>query len=392
MKQLLFFLLCGLVAFGNRSVVGEEITLANQFRTAESVYAIKLISSRKPDRAKQVRGQTTYEIVKPLVETKATRKLGETIEMRYFEDGSIGDSFLYFDQSEAKYSRDWKYLARMDLSDLGYLTESPTEKTTDADRLSYYMKFLIHSNAEIAYDAIVELGCISLSVITAHKETLNPEILRKCIRIHQSEISDQVTLYPTLLGLCGTDDDAKMFEAEIVREYRVDEEFRLVSGFMTGYLLLRHEPGLKFLEDHKLLKQERFSERYAVMQSLRFMWLYGEDRISKDRLRQSMRIYLDMPEFTDLAIVDLGRWEDWSISDRLMKLYGKPEYDNPNIKRAIIRFYLTAEATKPKDANEPLPAHVVTAQRHLKSLREKDPETVKTAEEFFLMPKEMPSK
>jgi hypothetical protein len=32
-----------------------------------------------------------------------------------------------------------------------------------------------------------------------------------------------------------------------------------------------------------------------------------------------------------------------------------------------------------------LPEHVVTAQKHLKTLREKDPEMVKAAEEFFFL-------
>ena len=34
---------------------------------------------------------------------------------------------------------------------------------------------------------------------------------------------------------------------------------------------------------------------------------------------------------------------------------------------------------------QPLPEHVVVAQKHLKALREKDPETVKAAEEFFYL-------
>ena len=50
-----------------------------------------------------------------------------------------------------------------------------------------------------------------------------------------------------------------------------------------------------------------------------------------------------------------------------------------------VEFFLTAEAVKPNDPKEPLPEHVVIAQKHLKTLREKDPETVKAAEEFFYL-------
>ena len=155
---------------------------------------------------------------------------------------------------------------------------------------------------------------------------------------------------------------------------------------MGGYLLLAGEKALTTLEDAKLRnKKAAFSETYATMNALRFMWTYGDNHISKDRLRQSMRIILDRPELADLVIVDLGRWEDWSVADRLMELYGSAGYDIPSTKRAIVRFYLTAEATKPKDEKAALPAHVVTAQKHLKKLRETDPETVHSAEEFFYL-------
>ena len=187
-----------------------------------------------------------------------------------------------------------------------------------------------------------------------------------------------------MTGLCGKEEDADYLKSRLLEPV---EGFRLgIDGMMGGYLLLAGEKGLQVLEDAKLRnKTVPFSETYATMQALRFMWTYGDEHISKDRLRQSMRIILDRPELADLVIVDLGRWQDWSVSDRLMELYGAAGYDIPSTKRAIVRFYLTAEASKPKDATESLPPHVVTAQKHLKTLRETDPDTVKAAEEFFFL-------
>ena len=187
-----------------------------------------------------------------------------------------------------------------------------------------------------------------------------------------------------MTGLSGTDEDAEYLKGRLLEPV---EGFRLgIDGMMGGYLLLAGEKGLEVLEDAKLRsKTVPFNETYATMQALRFMWTYGDEQISKDRLRQSMRIILDRPELADLVIVDLGRWQDWSVADRLMELYGSAGYDIPSTKRAIVRFYLTMEAAKPKEAQEPFPAHVVTAQTHLKTLREKDPETVKAAEEFFFL-------
>jgi len=125
-----------------------------------------------------------------------------------------------------------------------------------------------------------------------------------------------------------------------------------------------------------------FSETYAAMQALRFMWTYGE-RIDKERLRESMRILLDRPELADLVIADLARWEDWSIIDRLMSLYDAEEYGIPSIKRAIVRYMLVASKNKPEEGAAA--DHVKKAQKYLDTLRKTDPKTVKQAERFFFV-------
>jgi hypothetical protein len=128
-----------------------------------------------------------------------------------------------------------------------------------------------------------------------------------------------------------------------------------------------------------------FSETYSAMQSLRFMWTYGDGRISKDRLRQSMRVLLSRPELSDLVIADLARWKDWSVQDRLMGYYGADDYDIPSIKRAIVRYMLAATKDMPKGDDVPMPEHVRKAKKNLVELRERDPKTVREAERFFFL-------
>ena len=114
-----------------------------------------------------------------------------------------------------------------------------------------------------------------------------------------------------------------------------------------------------------------------------------------------------------------------------MSLYGEGDYNIPSIKRAIVRYLLTAAKVNPPKANPPkgddpkktditvaanspkpeelpattksdlpkgddpknsdsakpieLPAHVLQARASLETLREKDPKTVKDAERFFFL-------
>ena len=97
-----------------------------------------------------------------------------------------------------------------------------------------------------------------------------------------------------------------------------------------------------------------------------------------------MRILLDRPELADLVITDLARWQDWSIAEKLMDLYGAEEYNIPSIKRAIVRYFLVAKRATGED-EDVTPEHVQVAEAYLEELRESDPDTVKAAERFFFL-------
>ncbi len=55
-----------------------------------------------------------------------------------------------------------------------------------------------------------------------------------------------------------------------------------------------------------------------------------------------MEILLDRPTFAETAIKTLSRWKDWSIQQKLMRLYGTKDYDVDSTKREIIRFMIAS--------------------------------------------------
>ena len=167
---------------------------------------------------------------------------------------------------------------------------------------------------------------------------------------------------------------------------------------MAGYILLRGESGLKTLEDAKMrTKVARdaagkevplpFSETYAVMQALRFLWTYEPNLIPTDRLKESMRILLDRQELADLVITDLARWKDWTLQDRLMAMYDDEKFAIPAIRRAIVRYlyYCSQEKGTPAaDGSETRPEIALKAEANLKLLEQKDPKTVSDANRFLV--------
>jgi hypothetical protein len=188
-----------------------------------------------------------------------------------------------------------------------------------------------------------------------------------------------------MIGLCGDESDADMLEKRILVK---SDEFRLgIDGLMGGYLLIKKDKGLDVLDKYKLQdKKIPFSETFSAMQALRFMWTYGTGRIAPERLRQSMRLLLDRPEMVDLVIADLARWQDWSIQEKLMGMYGEGAYDIPSVKRAIIRFMLVSSKDVGDSAAADVPPHAKKGKEYLAELRKRDPKMVSEAERFFIVP------
>jgi hypothetical protein len=193
---------------------------------------------------------------------------------------------------------------------------------------------------------------------------------------------EHLRAYGIWISLIGDKTDVPILKELVHRERN---EFGIeVDGVFTGYLMLGGEPALADLEQTKLhVTTTPFFEAYAGLKALRHAWVHGTDRFSHDRLKLSLRGLLKRQAMFDLVVIQLATWHDWSVADQLIGMYGKAGYDIPPYKRAIIRYYLIADATQPQDSNAPLPEHVLKARQHLHTLREKDPDTVKVAEEFF---------
>jgi len=327
-------------------------------------------------------GSTEYEVLE-VVQQPAGSKLakGSKISLVRYRAGKKGDQFLLLGTKGGAVI-DWGSPMEVTPASFAYMKNAPKPERPVPERLRYFVKYLEHPDQTIATDAYGEFANAAYGDITQLAKDLPRDNLRKWIVDPQVSPS-RLGLYGLLLGLCGTKDDVPVLEKKILD---AGEEFRLgVDGVMGGYLLLTGEEGLSLLDEKKLAnKQAPFSETYAAMQALRFMWQYGENRIPAERLRQSMRLLLDRPELADLVIADLARWKDWSVQDRLMELYGREEYDIPSIKRAVVRYMLASTKDIPEGTSEE-PAHVARGKKALAELEAKDPKTVSEAKRFFFI-------
>jgi hypothetical protein len=376
-----------------------SLTLTEQVAQADAVVLVKWVGGQ-PAKVSDA-GSTEFEVV-DIVHQPDGGKLvkGSKINLIRYRAARAGDQFMLFG-TKAEGAIEWGSPLEVSKAAYDYMRNSPKPDLIAIERLRYFLKYLETGDKMIADDAFGEFANAAYTDVAK----LSPDLPREKLRawLTSSDIAPgRLGLYGMMLGLCGNAEDAKAMEEKVLEQ---SGDFRLgIDGIMGGYLLLTGDQGLALLEDKKLKNTKApFSETYAAMQALRFMWQYGDNRISAERLREAMRILLDRPELADLVIADLSRMKDWSVQDKLMKLYDD-EANIPSVKRAIVRYMLSstkdtgekkldtaasggAAAISPGAASPAveLPLHVIKGQQCLVELEQKDPKTVSEAKRFFLL-------
>lgn len=355
-----------------------SLTLSEQVAQANASALVQWAKGTQGNSEAGDIGSTDYSVVEVINAGETGLKKGDTITLPRYRAGKEGDLFLLLGTKGTEL--EWGSPIEITETGFNYVRQAPSPEAVPLVRLSYFVQFLEYPDELISNDAYGEFANAPYKDIVPLAGQLPSDKVREWLT-NPDVAPTRLGLYGLLLGLCGTEEDAALMKEKILQK---SDDFRLgIDGVMGGYLLLTGEEGLTVIDEQKLANRDvPFSETYAAMQALRFMWTYGQ-RIDPERLRESMRILLDRAELADLVIADLARWEDWSIIDRLMNLYGAEGYEIPSIKRAIVRYMLVASKDEPEEGADN--SHIAKAEEYLNQLREQDPKTVKQAERFFFV-------
>lgn len=319
-------------------------------------------------------GNTRFRTVERLrgPEGKLTFLKGDAITLPRELNGVRGQRCLLFGRKEDEVT--WE--SPVPLSDEAerYLRKSPAADDPVEKRLEYFLEHLESKDAVVAMDSMAEFAVVPLSDVAAIAAKLPREKLRTWLSDKQT-VPHRLGLYGMMLGLCGTTEDAELLQSMIETP---KSEFPLgLDGITFGYLLLTKSEGLNVIDRSKLQPMTTKSEVVSsIMAALRVMWTDGGERIPRERLRQSMRLCLNRPETAERAIADLARWEDWSLQDRLMSLYGAKDFDDSHTRKAIVSYLVIASKSKSAEVK-------LQARKNLDKLRERDPAIVKDVERKF---------
>lgn len=334
-------------------------------------------------------GATTYRVVDVAKSKGSTIKTGDFIVLK---GSTINTAGTLYSLSAGDLSKGWHRPGEVNAAVWQYvkaLPPPPTEESETAERAMWFVPYLEHEEPGIAQDAYQEVSRLSYPDLKLVAAKISREQLRQWITARRAQESD-IGTYSLCLASYRNKEDTKFFR-EIIVDLKGDgsDTYRMgINGVMCGYVICGGETALGEIDELRLRatsftnangesNELPFSETYAGIEMLRLLWNEEQEVVSKDRLKQSMRILLDRPTLADLAVGYLSRWEDWASSPRVMRLFDESN-DINGTKRAVVRYFMTCVKVTDAESRE----HVA-AKQHLETLKEKDLKIYKQVERFF---------
>lgn len=297
-------------------------TLSEKLAEADEACLVRFLSSEDGEELSMQK--TVFQVLR-LMKPSDDFQVDSRIEIPIGVTAKEGDVYLLFGQkNEGKV--EWSLPDEMNDEIIAYVEQAPSpEARSKSERLVYFFNCLGNSNSKISNDAFGEFARAELSEVQRMIEQLPEQSdrktsrasvrakLRKWLDDSSPTLDVRRGFYGMLLGMCGTDDDAKFLETMILAPIAPDKNRFWIEGVMAGYLMLRGESGLQLIVEKKLdslpkvvpISDPRLSDINAIRGTLSFLWDNRRPQFSEESLCVVMRRFLDRPEFADLVVANL---------------------------------------------------------------------------------------
>lgn len=253
----------------------------------------------------------------------------------YFGAGRKGDMFLLM--SVEGDSEEWNIPIPLNERCAKYVEKLPELPEAGADRLAFFQNYFEDKEDLLARDAFDEFARAPYEDVIDLKDRMQHDKLLGWV-LDPNIVTTRRRLYFTMLGVCGTKEDAEKIKQFII-ENREDAASGLDAA-IACYLSLLGKDGLPFIEKEFLANHDApYTQTYSAIMALRFHGT-SEKKVEMDELKASMRLMLDRPELADLVIPDLARWEDWTITDKLVDLFKNADEKTNWVRVPVVQYLL----------------------------------------------------
>ena len=175
-------------------------------------------------------------------------------------------------------------------------------------------------------------------------------------------------LYGSMLGHCG-----KAKHAALLQKLVQDPEKQVgtgVDGLLAGYVMLKPEEGWKYVTSVLNNPKADFGVRFAALRTARFFHDTRTDVVKPDQIVAAVAQMITQKDAADLGIEELRKWHCVELTERVLALKDQPAFTVPVVRRAVLRFALSASGN-------------AAAAAYVAEQRSRDPARVQDAEELL---------
>ncbi len=312
--------------------------------------------------------QATFVIDKVLKGEKFVRP-GIAFKAVYFGVAKLGTKFLFHGINQPVPV--WGTPIEMSAALEKYMEVVQALPSDRGERALKMQQYMLDQDAMVRQDAYNEFATTEYQDLQRVASRFDLKQIRENLKNIEHE-DNILALNYTLLGICGNTEDVPFLEGRLLA--KDDLQRNRLDALLGSYLMLKGEAGLPLIEKQFVepdLKKQNFSRLYRVLLALRF---HGDDgkSVGKEKISPVLQRFLDYPKYADLVILDLARWQDWSVVDRVMELYRDKENAAPFVRDPAIKYMRLC----------PLPV----AEGYLAEMQKIDPDAYKRAMLFPIMP------
>jgi len=208
--------------------------------------------------------------------------------------------------------------------------------------LDFYLPFLQSPSKEIASDAFLEFAKVSDFTLVEFSKKMSPALLKSWI-LDPKVPEERLGLYAFLLGGCGSESDISFLLAMLKsQDARAQAAF---DGAMVALIRLHPNKGWNALDGFLRAEDTPLQTRLSCIRSIKVANEILEGKSDKGEIFKALNIAIKQGELADLAIEELRKMKHWGFTQEILNLYGTKGYTAPVMKRAFLRYTLTA----PKD-------------------------------------------
>ena len=338
-------------------------TFAEEMKSMDVIVFAELVEAVKAEEDENGEIPKSKFLVKNVLKGDAWIKPDEQLAVHFFGTPKKGKTYLIMATDPPELM--WGSPLRIEERAQAYLEKVPSLPES-AERLVFFMKHLEDEDELLARDAYDEFARTPYEGVIAVKDNMDRDQLMKWINDPDVPTTRR-RLYFTMLGVCGTKADADELERLMRSENKEDRTG--LNAMVAAFLSLKGSVGLPVIEELFLANEDaEYADIYAAIMAVRFHGNEG-NIIPKEDLLPGLRSVLERDEMADLVIPDLARWEDWSVIDRLGKLFKDADKESNWVRVPVVNYLRAC----------PLPQ----AKKMIDELAKIDKSAVERANTFF---------